>query len=140
MSTLEATLTKDEFITGRWNKTIDVRDFVLKNLTPYNGNADFLEGPSERTKRLFEICAEATKEELANGGVRSIDASTISRINSHKAGYISRENELIVGLQTDELLRRAIKPYGGVGIVEKACEEQGVELDPRVKDIFDNYV
>ncbi len=129
-----------EFVKGSWNNTIDVRDFVLSNITPYNGNADFLTGPTERTKLLFEICNKAVREELKNGGVRSIDTSIISKINSHAAGYISREHELIVGLQTDELLKRAIKPYGGIKIVEKACEEHGVVLDPKVKDIFNNYV
>lgn len=128
-----------DFKTGLWNDRINVRDFVLKNITPYDGDASFLQGPTERTKRLWQLCLDAIQEERANNGVRSIDAETISTITSHAAGYIDREHELIVGLQTDELLRRAIKPYGGVRVVEKACAENGVELSPKVKEIFTHY-
>lgn len=128
-----------DFKTGLWNNEINVRDFVLKNITPYDGDASFLQGPTERTKRLWQLCLDAIQEERANNGVRSIDAETISSITSHAAGYIDREHELIVGLQTDELLRRAIKPYGGVRVVEKACHENGVELSPKVKEIFTHY-
>ncbi|MFY0608420.1 MAG: formate C-acetyltransferase [Cyclobacteriaceae bacterium] len=126
------------FVKGNWNSTLDVRDFVINNLTPYDGDESFLCGPTDRTNVLFDICMKAVKEELQNNGVRAIDASTISRVASHKAGYISKDHEVIVGLQTDELLKRAIKPYGGVRVVDSACREHGVELDPRVKDIF-NY-
>ena len=128
-----------DFKTGLWNDRINVRDFVLKNITPYDGDASFLQGPTERTKKLWQLCLDAIQEERANNGVRSIDAETISTITSHAAGYIDREHELIVGLQTDELLRRAIKPYGGVRVVEKACAENGVELSPKVKEIFTHY-
>ncbi|TRX48710.1 formate C-acetyltransferase [Fulvivirga sp. M361] len=129
-----------EFVKGTWNDTVDVRNFVLKNIAPYDGNADFLTRPTDKTNLLFDICKKAVKEEIENKGVRSIDPSIISRIASHQAGYISKEHEVIVGLQTDELLKRAIKPYGGVKIVEKACQEHGITLDPKVKDVFDNYV
>lgn len=128
-----------EFNKGRWNSEINVRDFVLQNVTPYDGDASFLSGASERTKRIWKLCLEAIKEERANNGVRSIDAETVSTITSHAAGYISKEDELIVGLQTDELLRRSIKPYGGINVVRKACEENGVELSPKVLDIFTHY-
>nr|WP_109831012.1 formate C-acetyltransferase [Reichenbachiella versicolor] len=126
----------EPFVAGVWNDTIDVRDFVMKNMTPYDGDASFLQPATEDTELLFDICKQAVKEELANNGVRSIDPSTISRINSHAAGYISEPHEKIVGLQTDELLKRAIKPYGGPRVVEKACNEHGIELDPKVKEIF----
>ncbi|WP_258104995.1 formate C-acetyltransferase [Marinoscillum sp. MHG1-6] len=129
----------EPFVAGNWNETIDVRDFVMKNITPYDGDADFLCPPTEDTDLLFDICKTAVKEELANDGVRAIDASTISRINSHAAGYISEPHEKIVGLQTDQLLKRAIKPFGGPRVVEKACNEHGVALDPKVKEVF-NYV
>ena len=125
----------EKFNDGRWSRRIDVADFVYNNITPYEGDASFLQGATERTKRLWNKCLEALAEERANGGVRSIDASTISTITSHAAGYIDKEDELIVGLQTDELLKRAIKPFGGWKVVEKACIENGVELDPRVKEI-----
>ena len=129
----------DKFNGGRWSRRIDVADFVYSNITPYEGDASFLEGATERTKALWAKCLEAIEEERQNGGVRSIDASTISTITSHAAGYIDKENELIVGLQTDELLKRAIKPFGGWKVVEKACNENGVELDPKVKEIFTHY-
>ena len=128
-----------KFNDGRWSHRIDVADFVYSNITPYDGDASFLAGPTERTKKLWNKCLEALEEERQNGGVRSIDASTISTITSHAAGYIDRENELIVGLQTDELLRRAIKPFGGWKVVDKACQENGIELDPAVKKIFTHY-
>ena len=128
-----------KFNDGRWSRRIDVADFVYNNITPYEGDASFLKGATERTTKLWNKCLEAIEEERQNGGVRSIDASTISTITSHAAGYIDKENELIVGLQTDELLRRAIKPFGGWKVVEKACTENGIELDPEVKKIFVNY-
>lgn len=127
------------FKDGIWSKEINVRDFVSTNITPYNGNASFLEGPTERTKKIWDICLEAIKEERANNGVRSLDNKTVSTITSHQASYIDKENELIVGLQTDELLRRAIKPFGGINVVERACKENGLEIDEKVKDIFNNY-
>ena len=129
----------EKFKDGRWSRRIDVADFVYNNIIPYEGDASFLKGATERTKKLWDKCLEAIEEERQNGGVRSIDAKTISTITSHAAGYIDKENELIVGLQTDELLKRAIKPFGGWKVVEKACTENGVELDPEVKKIFTHY-
>lgn len=128
-----------DFKKGLWNDEINVRDFVVRNVTPYNGDASFLQPASERTKKIWSICTAALKEERDNNGVRSIDPNTISTITSHAPGYIDRESEVIVGLQTDELLRRAIKPFGGIGVVDKACEENGVHLDEKVKEIFHSY-
>ena len=127
------------FKDGLWSTEINVRDFVSHNITPYYGDASFLEGPTERTKAVWNRCLEALAEERENNGVRSLDNVTVSTITSHKAGYIDKENELIVGLQTDELLKRAIKPFGGINVVSKACHENGVEVDDRVKDIFTHY-
>ena len=127
------------FKDGLWSKEINVRDFVSNNITPYDGDASFLQGPTERTKKVWDVCLQAIEEERVNNGVRSLDNKTVSTISSHKAGYIDKENELIVGLQTDELLRRAIKPYGGINVVDRACKENGIELDEKVKDIFKNY-
>lgn len=127
------------FTDGVWSREINVADFVSKNIVPYTGDASFLKGPTERTRRVWDTCLQALEEERRNNGVRSIDAEVISTITSHKAGYIDRDNELIVGLQTDELLRRAIKPFGGIKVVEKACLENGVELPAKVKDIFAHY-
>ncbi len=127
------------FKDGLWSKEINVTDFVKKNITPYEGDASFLAGPTDRTKRVWDLCVKAIAEERANNGVRSLDNKTVSTITSHKAGYINKEDELIVGLQTDELLRRAIKPFGGINVVAKACSENGVEIDEKVKDIFTHY-
>lgn len=127
------------FIDGSWSQKIDVTDFVRKNITPYEGDASFLVGPTERTKRIWDICLKALEEERNSNGVRSFDPDTVSTITSHKPGYIDQKNELIVGLQTDELLKRAIKPFGGIKVVEKACAQNGKEVNPRVKDIFTHY-
>ena len=127
------------FKSGNWQSAIDVRDFVLKNVSPYDGDSSFLRGASERTSRLWQICLEGIAKERANNGVLAIDTEKVSGITSHAAGYIKKEDELIVGLQTDMLLKRAVKPYGGISVVEKACKEQGLEVSDRIKDIFNNY-
>ncbi|WP_300729474.1 formate C-acetyltransferase [uncultured Bacteroides sp.] len=127
------------FKEGRWNHEINVTDFVKLNITPYEGDASFLVGPTERTKAVWNKCLEALAEERANNGIRSLDPSTVSTITSFAPGYIDKDNEVIVGLQTDEVLRRAIKPFGGIKVVEKACRENGAEVDPKVKDIFTHY-
>ena len=128
-----------DFIQGPWTEQINVTDFVKRNITPYEGDASFLAGPTERTRKLWNICLQALEEERANGGVRSLDPDTVSTISSHKAGYIDKDNELIVGLQTDELLKRAIKPFGGIKVVEKACAQQGHPVNDKVKEIFTHY-
>ena len=115
---------------------IDVRTFVYDNITPYEGDASFLAGPTERTTQLWEEVKKCLKEERDGNGLRSADPETISTITSHKPGYIKQELETIVGLQTDEPLKRAIKPFGGVRVVENALKERGIELSARVKDIF----
>ena len=130
---------EQNFITGLWNKEINVADFVSANIAPYTGDASFLQGPTVRTTNLWNLCLQALEEERNNGGVRSLDNVTVSTITSHKAGYIDQENELIVGLQTDELLKRSIKPFGGINVVAKACHENGLEIDEKVKDIFTHY-
>lgn len=117
---------------------IDVRDFIYDNITPYTGDASFLVWPTNRTSAVWEACKKAMKEERDNNWARAIDNETISTIISHKPGYISKENEVVVGLQTDEILKRAIKPFGWVRVVEKALNERWLELPERVKDIF-NY-
>ena len=127
------------FIDGLWSKEINVTSFVQTNITPYLGDASFLQGPTERTKHIWNLCLEALEEERRNNGIRSLDNKTVSTITSHKAGYIDREQELIVGLQTDELLKRAIKPFGGINVVSRACKENGTDVDEKVKDIFTHY-
>lgn len=115
---------------------IDVRDFIYDNITPYTGDASFLTWPTEKTQKVWDVCKKAMKEERDNNWARAIDNEIISTITSHKPGYISEENEVIVGLQTDEILKRAIKPYGWVRVVEKALNERWLQLPERVKDIF----
>ncbi|MGB7841380.1 MAG: formate C-acetyltransferase [Salinimicrobium sp.] len=124
------------FQTGSWTKKIDVRDFVIKNLTPYYGDASFLKGATSRTQKLWQICLQAMKEERENGGCRAIDTETISGVSSHAAGYIDKDLEVIVGLQTDELLKRAMKPFGGYRVVEGAVTEKGLQVSPQVTEIF----
>ena len=118
---------------------LDVRSFVLKNITPYQGDASFLFGPSKKTQRLWGECEYLLKQETRRGGVLKIDNHLVSSITSHKPGYIDKSLEIIFGLQTDEPLKRAIKPFGGLRSIEKACEENGVTLDKTVSEIFSKY-
>ena len=127
------------FKTGNWNKEIDVRDFIQLNYTPYEGDASFLAGESERTKKLWDEVAELCKKEIANGGTLDVDTKTITAIDAYKPGYIDKELEQIVGLQTDAPLKRAIMPYGGIRMVENSCKAYGYELDPEVSKIFTKY-
>ena len=127
------------FIRGRWDKTIDVRDFISRNYTPYDGDESFLCGPTKRTQQLWQKCLKLFEEERKRGSVYDIDVSVVSTITSHKPGYIDKKLEIIKGLQTDVPLKRAIKPLGGIKIVEKACGDYGYKLDKRVKDIYLKY-
>ncbi|BDD08890.1 formate acetyltransferase [Fulvitalea axinellae] len=129
----------ESFKSGTWNERIDVRDFVLQNVTPYEGDSSFLEGPTERTTALWEKCTAALKEERERNGCRDIDTQTVSTITSHPAGYIDKDNEVIVGLQTDELLKRAMKPYGGIRVVEGAVNERDMQVSEVVRDTFYKY-
>ncbi|CDF78898.1 formate acetyltransferase [Formosa agariphila KMM 3901] len=131
---------KDGFNTGDWNTSINVRDFVYKNITPYHGTQSFLIGPSERTQKLWDVCKSATKIERENNGVHSVDTDIISGIANFEAGYIDKENETIVGLQTDGLLKRAMKPFGGYKVVQKALEEIGLQPANQVDQLFSKYV
>lgn len=128
------------FIGGNWTKSVNVRDFVIKNITPYLGDAQFLQGPTERTEKLWETCKAAMQEERENDGVRSIDTDVISTVDAFGPGYIDKDNEVIVGLQTDELLKRAMKPFGGFKVVQKALSEHGLEANPKLTELFENYV
>lgn len=129
----------NDFKTGNWNKEIDVRDFIQLNYTPYEGDASFLAGESERTKKLWDEVADLCKKEIANGGTLDVDTTTITAIDAYKPGYIDKELEQIVGLQTDAPLKRAIMPYGGIRMVENSCKAYGYELDPEVSKIFTKY-
>ena len=116
--------------------TINVRQFVYDNITPYDGDASFLQGPTERTTKLRNQVQQLLLKEREKGGLLDADTDNISCIVSHEAGYIDKDLEVIVGLQTEAPLKRAIKPFGGVRVVENALKEKGYELSDRVKDIF----
>ena len=128
------------FNLGDWQDEINVRDFIQKNYTPYEGDDSFLTQPTERTKKLWdEVLDLYKKEHDSEGGVLDIDSTTVSTISSHDAGYIDKDLETIVGLQTDSPLKRAIMPFGGIRIVEKSCEAYGKKIDDKVSEIFHNY-
>ena len=128
--------TWNTFVPGDWQKEINVRDFIQKNYTPYEGDDSFLEGPTEKTSKLWEKILDLYKQEKAAGGVLDIDTETISTISAHNAGYIDKDLEDIVGLQTDKPLKRAIMPYGGIRIVEKSCEAYGKHVKPEISQVF----
>lgn len=128
------------FEKGDWQDEINVRDFIQHNYTPYEGNSDFLANPTEKTRKLWDEVLELYKKEKeAKGGVLDIDTKTISTVNSHEAGYINKDLEEIVGLQTDAPLKRAIMPFGGIRIVEKSCEAYDRKVDPEIEEIFHKY-
>ncbi|WP_340155066.1 formate C-acetyltransferase [uncultured Winogradskyella sp.] len=129
-----------QFRNGTWTEKVNVRDFVINNITPYLGTHEFLVGPSEKTQKLWDVCKEATKEERQNNGVRSVDTEIISTVSAFEAGYINKDNEVIVGLQTDELLKRTMKPFGGFKVVQKALSEQGVKPNEAITELFSKYV
>jgi formate C-acetyltransferase len=125
---------------GDWKKSIDVRDFVLKKMKSYDGDASFLVGPTRRTVKLWEECKELmAREQASPAGVLDIDTETISTITSHGTGYIDADLEVIVGLQTDAPLKRAIKPFGGIRAVQMAIEESGRVASAEVVEIFTKY-
>lgn len=126
------------FVTGPWQDEVDVRDFIQRNYTPYSGDADFLCGATERTTGIWQRLLEMFPEERAKG-VYDIDASTPATITAHAPGYIDQGNELIVGLQTDAPLKRAIMPFGGWRMVEGALKTYGYEPDETVRKIFTEY-
>ena len=119
-----------------WKKTIDPRDFVFKKSKPFTKEANFLVGPTTRTVKLWEKTKELVAKELEAGGVLDIDTHTVSTIDSHGPGYIDKDLEVVVGFQTDEPLKRGIKPMGGIRVVAKACEEKGRKLDAQVFEQF----
>ena len=130
----------DGFTLGDWQDEINVRDFIQKNYTPYEGDSSFLTGTTEKTKKLWDEVLELYKKEHdAEGGVLDIDTKTVSTVSSHEAGYINKDLEDIVGLQTDAPLKRAIMPFGGIRIVEKSCEAYGRKVDDEVEEIFHKY-
>ncbi|MBR2343559.1 MAG: formate C-acetyltransferase [Clostridia bacterium] len=124
------------FNAGKWQETVDVRDFIQKNYTPYESDGSFLSGPTERTRRVMAALEEKLREERERGGVIGIDTETVSSLNTYSAAYLCREDELIVGLQTGEPLVRGIHPFGGIRMARSACRAYGYELSGRIEDEF----
>ena len=127
------------FVGGHWTKEINVREFIQKNYTPYYGDESFLAGPTEATKKLWADVMELAKKEREAGGVLDMDTKVVSSLTSHAAGYIDKDLEQIVGLQTDKPFKRALMPYGGLRMAEKACSDNGYTIDPEIKHIFTEY-
>ena len=126
------------FKPGDWRQSINVRDFIVRNTSPYEGDESFLAGPSKRTKAVWEKLQPYFEEERTKG-VLAVDAKTPSTMLAHPAGYIDRDNEVIVGLQTDKPFKRAIFPFGGLRMVEAGLKAAGFEADPQVHEAFTKY-
>ena len=128
------------FIPGKWsNDEVDVRDFIQKNYTPYEGDGSFLKPATEATKKLWDEILELSKKEREAGGVLDADTSVVSNLTSHAPGYIDKDLEKIVGLQTDKPFKRALQPFGGIKMAEQALSLYGYQIDPEIKHIFTNY-
>ena len=124
------------FERATWCREINVRSFLQHNHKPYDGDESFLEEPTQDTLDLWQQVCELTREELAKGGVLDMDTSVISTLTSHGPGYLNKEKEKIVGLQTDKPFKRAFMPYGGIRMAEKACKDNGYEVDPKMSEFF----
>lgn len=127
------------FTSGKWENEVDVRDFIQKNYTVYEGDDTFLVGPTKATSDLWAQVMELTKEERAKGGVLDMDTKIISTITSHDAGYLNKDLEKIVGFQTDKPFKRSLQPYGGIRMAEKACSDNGYTVDPEVSEFFTKH-
>ena len=124
------------FTPGLWNLEINVRDFIQKNYTPYDGDDSFLVGPTEATNKLWAQVMDLTAQERAKGGVLDMDTGVVSTITSHAAGYLNKDLEKIVGFQTDKPFKRSLQVYGGIRVAEKACAAYGYQIDPQLKEFY----
>ena len=127
------------FTGGNWEKFVDVRDFIQKNYTPYEGDDSFLCGPTQNTKDLWAEVMDLTKKEREAGGVLDMDTKVVSTLTSHGAGYLDKDKETIVGFQTDKPFKRGMNVYGGLRMAMKACEDNGYKVDPEVVDFFSKH-
>ncbi len=125
-----------EFKPGRWVDEVDVRDFIMNNYTPYDGDDSFLQGPTADTTALWQQVLELSKKEREAGGVLDMDTKVVSTILSHGPGYLDKDKETIVGFQTDKPFKRALMPYGGIRMAKQACEDNGYHLDPEIEEFF----
>lgn len=127
------------FKEGKWQKDIDVRDFIIENFTPYSGDDEFLVGPTEATNTLWKQVMELTKQERENGGVLDMDTKIVSTITSHGPGYLDQEKEKVVGFQTDKPFKRSLQPFGGIRMAVDSAKSYGFELDQEIVKIFTDY-
>lgn len=127
------------FKLGRWCNAVNVRDFIQRNYTPYEGDESFLAGPTNNTEKLWDKVLNLYEKERESGGVLDMDTKIVSTITSHGAGYVDKELEQIVGLQTDKPLKRALQPFGGIRMAQTACEAYGYKVDDEVVDTFTKY-
>ncbi|AGN36553.1 formate C-acetyltransferase [Bacillus paralicheniformis] len=127
------------FTTNVWQKEVNVRDFILSNFEPYQGDESFLEPPTEATSALWDHVMDLTKKERENGGVLDMDTEIVSTITSHGPGYLDKDLEKVVGVQTDEPFKRSLQPFGGIRMAKQACESYGFELNEEVERIFTDY-
>lgn len=128
-----------EFKPGRWVDEVDVRDFIMNNYTPYNGDESFLQGPTADTTALWQQVLELSKKEREAGGVLDMDTKVVSTILSHGPGYLDKDKETIVGFQTDKPFKRALMPYGGIRMAKQACEDNGYHLNPEIEEFFTTH-
>lgn len=129
----------DGFEAGRWSNSVNVRDFIQRNYTLYEGDEEFLTEPTEATKQLWAQVMGLTKQEREAGGVLDMDTKLVSTITSHGPGYLDKELEQIVGFQTDKPFKRSLQPFGGIRMAQNACHENGYEVDSEVVKIFTDY-
>jgi len=129
----------DVFKGTKWREEIDVRDFIQENFIPYLAEPTFLAGPTPRTRKLWEKCSELLWQEVEKGGVLDVDVDTVADINAYEAGYIDKDAEIIVGLQTDAPLKRTLNVYGGIRMARQAAEAYGYKVNPRIEEIFTKY-
>ena len=127
------------FKEGKWNKEVDVRDFMDKNYKEYLGDSSFLVGPTESSTKLHQMVVDLLEEEKRRGGVIELDTNVVASITSHQAGYLDKSIEKIVGLQTDKPFKRAFHPYGGIQVAVKAAEAYGYHISDELKHVFTEY-
>lgn len=129
----------DGFVPGKWQKEVEVRDFIQKNYTPYEGDDTFLAEPTQDTKDLWQMVLDLSKKEREAGGVLDMDTSVVSTLTSHGAGYLDKSKEKIVGFRTDKPFKRGMNVYGGIRMAMKACEDNGYKVDPEVVEFFTTH-
>ena len=123
----------------KWKDDIDVRDFVLNNYTPYNGDSSFLAGPTANTSALWDELQKLQKEEHEKGGVLDMETDVVTGLTAYGPGYLDKDKEVVVGLQTDKPLKRAFMPYGGIKMAEQSCEMYGYKPSEKLHEIFTKY-